>query len=248
MAANARVSARAQLLNAGRHPYLHRMDDCCSAKGCELEQLARDAGQRRVLAAVLAINTMMFFVEFGAGVVAGSAALMADAVDMLGDAFVYGLSLYALARGARWKAGAALAKGEFILLFGIGVLVEIGVKIVTGTPPASGLMLLFGGLALAANLACLGLLWRYRRQDVNMSSTFECSRNDVVANVGVLSAALAVYMTHAAWPDILVAAAIAALFLRSAARVLSSGWREFKRPNTDQPTFAISHRRAAKVD
>lgn len=142
----------------------------------------------------------MFFVEFGAGVVAGSAALMADAVDMLGDAFVYGL------------------------------------------------MLLFGGLALAANLACLGLLWRYRRQDVNMSSTFECSRNDVIANVGVLSAAFAVSVTHAAWPDILVAAAIAALFLRSSARVLSSGWREFKRPNTDQPTFAISPCRAAKVD
>lgn len=79
-----------------------------------------------------------------------------------------------------------------------------------------------------------------------MSSTFECSRKDVAANVGVLSAALAVSMTHAAWPDILVAAAIAALFLRSAVRVLS--WREFKRPNTDQPTFAISPRRAAKVD
>jgi Co/Zn/Cd efflux system component len=210
MAANARVSARARLLNAGRHPYLHRIDDCCSAKGCELEQLAREAGQRRVLTAVLAINTVMFFVEFGAGVVAGSAALMADAVDMLGDAFVYGLSLYALARGPRWKAGAAVSS-VFILLFGIGVLVEIGVKIVTGVPPASGLMLLFGGLALSANLACLGLLWRYRREDVNMSSTFECSRNDVIANVGVLSAALAVSMTRAAWPDILVAAAIAAL-------------------------------------
>jgi len=160
------------------------MDDCCSSKGCELEQLAREAGQRRVLTAVLAINTVMFFVEFGAGVVAGSAALMADAVDMLGDALVYGLSLYALARGPRWKAGAALAKGGFILLLGIGVLVEIGVKIVTGAPPASGLMLLFGGLALAANLASLGLLWRYRRQDVNMSSTFECSRNDVAAKRG----------------------------------------------------------------
>ena len=151
-------------------------------------------------------------------------------------------------KGGQLDTGAALAKGGFILLFGIGVLVEIGVKIVTGAPPASGLMLLFGGLALAANLACLGLLWRYRGQDVNMSSTVECSRNDVIANVGVLSAAFAVSMTHAAWPDILVAAAIAALFLRSAARVLSSGWREFKRPNTDQPTFAISHRRAAKVD
>lgn len=213
-----------------------------------MERLAHEAGQRRVLLVVLAINAAMFVVEFAAGLLAGSAALMADAVDMLGDALVYGVSLYALSRGPRWKAGAALAKGGFILLFGIGVLVEIGVKIATGVPPASGLMLVVGTAALAANLACLALLWRYRTQDVNMSSTFECSRNDVIANVGVLVAAASVAVAHSPWPDILVASVIAALFLRSAVRVLKSGWREFRKPEAETPGFAVSPRHAARAE
>jgi cation diffusion facilitator family transporter len=224
------------------------MDDCCSAKGCELESLARQGAQRRVLIAVLLINAIMFFVEFGAGLVAGSASLMADAVDMLGDAFVYGLSLYALSRGARWKAGAALAKGGFILILGLGVLAEVTIKLLGGVPPSSPVMIAVGGAALAANLSCLGLLWRHRQVDVNMSSTFECSRNDVIANVGVLVAAGAVAFTHSPWPDILVALAIAGLFLRSAARVLASGWREFRRPAAPAPSFAISQRRPVRAE
>jgi Co/Zn/Cd efflux system component len=142
------------------------MDECCAHKSHELERLARQRGQRRVLVIVLAINALMFVGEFGMGLLAGSAALMADSVDMLGDALVYGLSLYALDRGERWKAGAALAKGGFILLFGLGVLVQIGVKLATGIPPASGAMLVTAAIALAANLLCLSLLWRFRRQDV----------------------------------------------------------------------------------
>jgi len=200
------------------------MDDCCSAKGCELELLATETRQRRVLIAVLAINAVMFALEFTAGAVAGSVALMADAVDMLGDALVYGLSLYTLARGARWKAGAALAKGGFILLFGVGVLIEVATKVATGVPPSSALMLAFGGMALAANLVCLGLLWRYRAKDVNMSSTFECSRNDVIANLGVLAAAGGVALLGSPWPDIVVGSVIAVMFLRSAVRVLRQGW------------------------
>jgi len=194
-------------------------DSCCSAKAPELERLAARADQRRTLVAVLLINAVMFVGEFGAGLVAGSAALMADATDMLGDALVYGISLYALARSDRWKAGAALAKGLFILALGIGVLVNVAVKLRTGVPPSSTLMLAFGGAALVANLACLRLLWRFRRQDLNMSSTFECSRNDVISNVGVLVAAGLVALTASPWPDIVVGTAMAALFLRSALRV-----------------------------
>jgi cation diffusion facilitator family transporter len=197
-------------------------DDCCSGKGRELEQLAQQSAQRKVLQSVLAINAVMFVAEFGAGILAGSAALMADAVDMFGDALVYGLSLYALARSDRWKAGAAMAKGLFILLFGVGVLIDIIVKIQSGVPPSSTIMLAFGGLALAANLTCLGLLWRYRTADVNMSSTFECSRNDVISNVGVLIAAGAVAMTQSPWPDIAIGTIIAFIFLRSAVRVIGS--------------------------
>ena len=195
-------------------------DHCCSNKGDEIERLAGQADQRRVLVMVLAINAGMFLVEFGGGLWAGSAALMADSIDMLGDALVYAVSLFALSRSARWKAGAATFKGVFILLFGMSVTVEIIVKIIHGVPPASGLMLAFGALALAANLYCLRLLWRYRDQDVNMSSTFECSRNDVFSNTGVMVAAGLVWISGSAWPDIVVAAVIAVLFLRSAYTVL----------------------------
>ena len=163
----------------------------------------------------------MFVAEFGAGLVAGSTALMADATDMLGDALVYGVSLYALARSERWKARAAAFKGAFIFVLGIGIVINVIVKIRSGVPPSSDLMLAFGGLALVANLACMGLLWRFRALDVNMSSTFECSRNDVMSNVGVLVAAGAVALTASPWPDIVIGLAMAALFLRSSGRVLT---------------------------
>jgi len=202
--------------------------DCCSAKGVELERLARQAEQRRVLIVVLIINAAMFFAEFGAGLVAGSAALMADATDMLGDALVYGVSLYAIARSDRWKAGVAAFKGAFILILGLGILVNVAIKIQSGVPPSSTLMLVFGGLALVANLVCLGLLWRFRAQDVNMASTWECSRNDVISNVGVLIAAGLVALTSSPWPDLAIGLAMAAVVLRSAVRVLGDSVPQLK--------------------
>ena len=201
-------------------------DDCCSSKAGELEALAREADQRRVLVTVLVINAIMFLLEFGAGIVAGSTALMADAADMLGDALVYGVSIYALAKSARWKAGAALFKGLLILALGVGIVVNVAAKIASGVPPSSALMLLFGGLALAANLVCFRLLWRFRRHDVNMASTFECSRNDLVSNVGVLIAAVGVAAFSSPWPDIVIGSAMALWFLRSAAKVITEAGRE----------------------
>jgi cation diffusion facilitator family transporter len=195
-------------------------DHCCSAKGAELELLARQADQRRVLLIVMLINGAMFFAEFGAGLVAGSAALMADATDMLADALVYGVSLYAITRSDRWKAGVAAFKGASILVLGVGILINVWMKIESGVPPSSTLMLIFGGLALVANLVTVRLLWGFRKQDVNMASTFECSRNDVVSNVGVLAAAGLVAVTASPWPDIVIGVIMAAIVLRSAVRVL----------------------------
>lgn len=200
------------------------MDECCSKKATGVERLAVHQAQRRVLIVVLAINAVMFVGEFGAGLIAGSSALMADAVDMLGDALVYGLSLYALGRGDLWKARAAMFKGGFILLLGGGVLYQVGAKLLTGAPPVSEIMIWAGTIALAANLTCLALLWRFRRQDVNMSSTFECSRNDVVANVGVLCAAAAVSMTNSVWPDVIVGLGITFIFVRSALRMIGEAY------------------------
>lgn len=202
---------------------------CCHGKGEELERIALHKDIRRVLVVVMMLNLLMFVLEFGAGLIADSAALMADSVDMLADGLVYGISLYALDRSLKWRAGMALAKGAFILGLGLGVILQIVSKIVWGQPPESGIMLVFGTLALIVNLSCVGLLWPYRRHDVNLSSTFECSRNDVIANVGVIAAAGLVAATQSAWPDIVIAAVIAFLFIRSAVRVTREAWPQFRR-------------------
>jgi Co/Zn/Cd efflux system component len=204
------------------------MDECCSNKGKEIAALALKAEQRRVLMLVLAINATMFFVEFTAGYMASSSSLMADSVDMLGDALVYVLSLFALHRGIRWEAGAALAKGLIIMAFFVLIVIETGLKIFYGTTPISSLMLIFGGLALAANMSCLALLWRFRATNINMSSTFECSRNDEVANLGVLLAAAGVSAFDSGWPDIVIGIVIALIFMRSAIRVLAAAWPQFR--------------------
>lgn len=207
------------------------MDDCCSNKSAELESLARGE-QRHVLVIVMLINALMFVAEFGAGAAARSTALMADSVDMLGDAIVYALSLYALSRGPRWQAGAAMTKGGLILAFGIGIIIETAYKITEGTTPSSTLMLLFSAIALCANLTCLALLWRHRHANVNMSSTFECSRNDVASNIGVLVAGALVAALDSGWPDIVVGLVIAILFLRSAVRVLKQSFAAWRKEKT----------------
>jgi cation diffusion facilitator family transporter len=203
------------------------VDDCCASKEQELAALGSIPDVRRVLYIVLAINLVMFGVELTAGILARSTALMADSVDMLGDALVYMLSLYALTRGLRWRAGAAVVKGVIIAAFGFGIFVEVALKLISGAAPTAGTMGLIGAIALAANLTCLALLFRHRNRDINMSSTFECSRNDVIANVGVLVAAAGVAAFDSGWPDIIVGSIIAILFLRSAIRVLSHAWPQF---------------------
>ncbi|PZU30275.1 MAG: cation transporter [Stenotrophomonas sp.] len=208
------------------------MDHCCGNKRQELESLALHSAQRRVLIAVLIINLAMFFIEFGAGLIARSSALQADAVDMLGDAIVYGLSLWAVNRGARWEAGAALAKGLLILGFFVFIVIEVINKLINGVPPSSSLMLIFGAVALVANLSCLALLWRFRKLNINMKSTFECSRNDVAANLGVLVAAGGVALTGQGWPDVLAGVVIGLLFLRSAISVIAEAWPAWKASRT----------------
>ena len=203
-------------------------DDCCSAKGDEIAALGEHADVRRVLVIVLVINLLMFFAELGAGLFARSTALMADSVDMLGDALVYGLSLYALKRSLRWRAGAALVKAAVIAAFGIWVFVEVVRKLMGDITPTAETMGVFGAIALVANLACLAMLYRFRNRDVNLSSTFECSRNDVIANTGVLIAAGGVAWFNAGWPDILVGGVIALLFFRSAIKVLGEAWPQFR--------------------
>jgi cation diffusion facilitator family transporter len=170
----------------------------------------------------------MFLIEGAAGVVAHSTSLLADALDMLGDALVYGFSLFVLMRSARWQAGAALAKGAFMLVFGLGVLGEAIYKVFDPVMPGVETMGVIGGLALGANLVCFFLLYRHRSDNLNMSSTWLCSRNDIVANIGVLLAAGGSYALASRWPDVVVGATIAGLFLASSLGVLRKSLRELR--------------------
>jgi len=195
------------------------MSACCSAKSCDLEALK--GRQLFVLKWVLAINTVMFAVELTAGLTVGSVSLIADSLDMLGDALVYAFSLYVVARDARMKAVSALLKGAIMAAFGLFVLGQSAYKILYPAVPVYQAIGVVGALALAANGFCLALLWRHREDDINMSSVWLCSRNDIIANVSVLFAALGVGMTGSGWPDIAVGLALSALFLKSALTVLA---------------------------
>ncbi len=189
------------------------MDECCKV-------ITISAQQRRVFHAVLWINVCMFILEASAGVLVHSSALLADSVDMLGDAIVYGFSLYVIGRGPVWQARAALLKGFIMASFGVGVLAHVAFKAVHGLGPTAEVMGVVGVIALVANGICLILLWQRRGDDINMRSAWVCSRNDVIGNMGVLLAALAVYFTGSPWPDIVIGLLIAALFIRSAISII----------------------------
>lgn len=194
------------------------MSSCCEDKSCEVAELKER--HSRVLWAVLAINASMFVVEGIAGMYADSTSLLADALDMLGDSLVYAFSLLVLSKSMRWQAGASAVKGAFMLLFGLGVLSEAIYKMIHPAMPGIEIMGVVGALALLANLACFYLLYSHRSDNLNMSSTWLCSRNDLIANVGVLIAAGISYTLASGWPDIVVGIIIASLFLHSAYSVL----------------------------
>jgi Co/Zn/Cd efflux system component len=205
------------------------MADCCNDKACEIEALRNS--QSSTLKIVLGINAAMFIVELTAGLIGGSVSLVADSLDMLGDALVYGFSIYVVARGAKMKAKAAIFKGGIMAAFGLFVLVQVVYKIVFPQVPVFETIGAIGLLALAANSICFVLLWRHRADDINMSSVWLCSRNDIIANVSVLFAAVGVWLTRSGWPDILVGLALAALFLRSALFVLRGAVTELRAIN-----------------
>lgn len=200
------------------------MKSCCE----EIDAALLKANQRRVLIIVLGINVAMFFGEIVGGFIGNSTALLADSLDMLGDALSYGLSLYAVHRGIRWKARAAFVKGLIMMVFGVGVLIEAVVKSFVGVLPSAPLMGTIGLFALAANLGCLLMLTPHKNDDVNMRSTWLCSRNDIIANMSVLLAAGAVVLLHSKWPDILVGLGVALVFLTSAVRVLKESLGELQ--------------------
>ena len=192
------------------------MASCCEDKSCEIDALREK--HSRVLKIVLVINAVMFLVESTTGWLANSTSLMADALDMLGDALVYGMSLYVLTKSQQQQAKVALAKGGFMLLFGLFVLGDAA--IFHPIIPNVQTMGVIGAIALIANLICFFLLYTHKEDNLNMSSTWLCSRNDLFANVGVLIAAGVSYLFISMWPDIVMGTAIAILFLKSSWHVI----------------------------
>ncbi len=200
------------------------MGDCCEKDAIN----ALREKQSSTLRIVLVINAVMFAAGIGAGIYAGSSALLSDSLDNLGDALTYGLSLYAVYQASRAKARVAMFKGSLILLAAFIVLGQIIYKLMVPTVPIFEIMGVVSLFSLAANSVCLLLLTRHREDDVNMSSVWECSRNDIASNVSVFLAAGAVWFTQSGWPDIIIALVLVALFLRSAFRVFTNAQRELR--------------------
>lgn len=200
---------------------------CCSDDTC-FSSVAATGRYRAVLWIVLAINAVMFLVEIVAGLAAGSAALQADALDFFADAANYGISLFVLGLGIRWRARAALVKGASMGLFGLWVIGSVVWHALHGTVPGWATMGIVGMAALAANAVCLALLYAWREGDANMRSVWICSCNDVVANMAVMAAALGVFGTGTGWPDIIVAAVMAVLAIQGATVIIRQALAELQ--------------------
>jgi Co/Zn/Cd efflux system component len=194
-----------------------------------------DRGYRRVLWAVLAINAAMFAVEVAAGLAAGSASLQADALDFLGDAGNYAISLFVVGMALRYRAMAALLKGATMGVLGLWVLGVTAWHVWHGTLPDSFTMGAVGTAALVSNAISFGLLWAYRGGDSNMRSAWICTRNDVLGNLAVLAAALGVFGAGTGWPDVAVAVVMASLALQGAYLVLAQSWSELRGSALLQP-------------
>ncbi|WP_106743699.1 cation transporter [Yoonia maritima] len=199
------------------------MAGCC---GHDAQFEGVSADYKRRLWAVIAINAGMFVVEMTAGHMARSQALQADALDFFGDAVTYGISLAVIGASLRVRSTAALAKGVSLLLMGMWVFGSTAYRVFTIGVPTAEVMGIIGFLALVANLASVGLLMRYKDGDANVRSVWLCSRNDAIGNIAVMIAAFGVWGTATGWPDLIVAAIMAGLFLSSAVQIIRQSLAE----------------------
>ncbi len=208
------------------------MSDC----GCDIEEV--EGLERRTLRVLLGINFTMFLAEAAAGWWGDSTGLLADSLDMLADATVYGIALYAVGRSARVKTGAAAASGWFQLLLGLGVLVEVVRRSLGASEPVSLLMMSVGAVALAANVTCLVLIAKHRNAGVHMRASWIFSTNDVIANLGVILSGGLVMLLGTRVPDLVVGAVIAAVVVRGGIQILREAKAERAKCNNAQPIEA----------
>lgn len=201
---------------------------------CDCNVEAESAEQSRVLIALLAINAAMFVVEALTGIFAESTGLIADSLDMLADAVVYGIALYAVRRAASVKVRAAHASGFFQMALALIVGLDIGRRAVFGSEPEPAYMVLVGLVALIANVTCLALLAKHRKGEVHMRASWIFSKNDVIANVGVMLGGWLVYVFGVRWPDLIVGIVIAAIVFRGGLAIVADARQERARNATDR--------------
>lgn len=206
--------------------YRHAMSDCCSCDKLDTRTLA--AKERRVLITVLAINVGAFLMMVVGSVLSGSSSLLSGTLDNFGDAVTYALSLAVVGASVTAKAKVALVKGFLIGGAALAVALQIAWSVANPGIPVVETMGAAAMLNLGANAVCLWLLTPYRHGDVNMASAWECSRNDIYEGSAVIVATLAVWLFGSGWPDLVVAAALLALFTRSASRVIRNAWQQMR--------------------
>jgi len=180
---------------------------------CDCHNEAGQIGQRRVLVALLLINAAMFFLEFAMGLIGQSTGLIADSLDMLADATVYGLALYAVGRSLADKVRAAHVSGVLQIALAVGVILDVSRRFILGSEPESTLMMLIGTVALAANISCLAMLARHRKGEIHMRASWIFSKNDVLANLGVMLSGALVAWLGSPLPDLLIGLVIAVMVM-----------------------------------
>ncbi|MBU2879192.1 cation transporter [Aliiglaciecola lipolytica] len=195
-----------------------------SGCGCEVE--IKDASQKRVLYWLLGINATMFFVEMTVGILADSTALIADSMDMLADAVVYGIGIYAVGKSILHKAKAAQISGYFQLLLGVIILIDITRRLFLGSEPISSLMIGMGFIALIANVACLMIIRNHKNDEVHMRASWIFSANDVIANMGVIIAGVLVVWLDSRVPDLVIGCIVSIVVLRGAWMILKDAKQE----------------------
>ena len=188
--------------------------------GCECEVEIKDQEQSRVLIQLLAINGVMFVAEIIAGIIGDSTALIADSLDMLADATVYAIGVYAVGRSLAAKAKAAHISGIFQVMLGLGVLFDIVRRFIIGSEPESLMMITVGAVALIANILCLRLIYKHRQGEVHMRASWVFSKNDVIANLGVIVAGVLVAWFASPWPDLIIGLIIAIIVTHGGVRII----------------------------
>ena len=204
------------------------MSDC----GCEIE--VRDREQSRILIILLAINAFMFVVEIVLGIISDSTALIADSLDMLADATVYGIAIYAVGRAVYIKARAAHLSGVFQIILGFIVFIDVIRRFFYGSDPHSTLMVIVGFTALVANIFCLVLIAKHRAGEVHMRASWIFSKNDVIANLGIIIGGGLVYATGTRYPDLIIGMLISLIVIRGGVHIIADAAIEKKKSNVSE--------------